>query len=83
MVSSNTERLETMKNRILHILLLTALCALSVVLMGGGNDCPKVCISKEAPCTTNCGGDINGTCLPEPGDPNLLYCDDTVGPPPR
>jgi hypothetical protein len=51
-----------MKKRLLQILLLTALLALSMVLMGGGNDCPKACVAPDTACALTCGGDPTGTC---------------------
>ena len=65
MVSSSGKREELMKKRVVHLVLLTALLALSTVLMGGGNDCPKACVSPEVACATVCGGELTGTCSTE------------------
>lgn len=51
-----------MQKRFVHVLLITALIALSVVLMGGGNDCPKACVAPQTACAMKCGDPLNGTC---------------------
>lgn len=68
-----------MKSRALaRILALASLCAVSVPIMGGGNDCPKACIIEGTTCAPTCNGPTNGTCnnslvcIPpdEDGDPD-------------
>jgi hypothetical protein len=56
-----------MKRLKLRILAISAMCALSLVLMGGGNDCPKPCIAAGTACAQQCGGALTGECVAETG----------------